>query len=48
MKVMDFEFAMGFFSLPMAELTGTRGKVLCVDIQKGMLSELEKKPKRKI
>lgn len=47
MKVMDFGCAMGFFSLPMAKLTGTRGKVLCVDIQKGMLSELEKKAEKK-
>ena len=47
MKVMDFGCAMGFFSLPMAELTGTEGKVLCVDIQKGMLSKLEKRAKKK-
>ena len=41
MTVLDAGCAMGFFSLPLARMVGPSGKVLCVDIQKKMLSKLE-------
>ncbi len=43
MKVMDYGSAMGYFSLPMAKMTGDSGKVYCVDIQKKMLEKLSKR-----
>ena len=43
MKAVDFGSAMGFFSLAMAKLIGDSGKVYCLDIQKRMLSKLEKR-----
>jgi ubiquinone/menaquinone biosynthesis C-methylase UbiE len=43
MKVMDIGSAMGFFSIPMARMVGTTGKVICVDVQQKMLDVLEKK-----
>lgn len=43
MKVLDVGSAMGFFSLPMAEAVGPRGKVLCVDVQPKMLDVLRKR-----
>jgi ubiquinone/menaquinone biosynthesis C-methylase UbiE len=46
MKVVDLGCAMGFFSLPIAEMVGKDGKVICVDIQKKMISSLEKKAKK--
>lgn len=42
-KVMDAGCAMGFFSLPMALLTGSKGKVICIDPQKRMLDTLDKR-----
>lgn len=41
MKVLEIGPAMGFFSIPMARLTGATGKVYCVDIQQNMLEKLE-------
>jgi len=40
MKVVDYGSAMGYFSLPMAKMVGSTGKVYCFDIQEKMLSKL--------
>ena len=34
MMVLDIGCAMGFFSLPLSEMVGSKGKVICVDVQK--------------
>jgi len=46
MKIMDIGSAMGYFSLPMANLTGTGGKVLCIDMQEKMLDVQLKRAKK--
>lgn len=43
MSAMDYGCAMGWFSIPMAKMTGSHGKVYCVDIQKKMLERLQKR-----
>jgi ubiquinone/menaquinone biosynthesis C-methylase UbiE len=43
MTVLDIGCAMGFFSLPAAEMVGPKGKVICVDLQKKMLKALLKR-----
>jgi len=43
MTVLDVGSAMGFFSLPMAEMVGPGGKVVCVDAQPGMLRVLRRR-----
>jgi predicted O-methyltransferase YrrM len=43
MTVLDFGSAMGFFSLPMARIVGPAGKVICVDVQRRMLSVLRRR-----
>jgi ubiquinone/menaquinone biosynthesis C-methylase UbiE len=43
MIVMDYGCAMGFFSIPLAKMTGAEGKVYCVDIQHKMLASLQKR-----
>lgn len=43
MTVMDFGCAMGYFSIPLAKMTGSTGKVYCVDIQEKMLVNLKKR-----
>lgn len=43
MKVLDIGCAMGFFSLPLAEMVGRNGRVICVDIQEKMIKSLEKR-----
>ncbi len=43
MTVLDVGPAMGFFSLPMAEMVGPKGKVVCVDVQPGMLDVLRRR-----
>ena len=40
MTVVDLGCAMGFFSIPMAEMVGPAGRVICLDIQKNMLEHL--------
>jgi len=40
MKIMDYGCAMGYFSIPLARMTGKEGIVYCVDIQKKMLDKL--------
>jgi ubiquinone/menaquinone biosynthesis C-methylase UbiE len=46
MTVMDLGSAMGYFSLPLAEIVGPSGKVVCVDVQEKMLTVLEKRAKK--
>ena len=46
MKVMDIGCAMGFFSLPLAQIVGSNGKVVCVDVQSKMIAALEKRAKK--
>ena len=43
MTVGDIGCAMGYFSLPMAEMVGSTGRVICMDIQEGMLKKLKKR-----
>lgn len=46
MKVLDIGCAMGFFSLPLARMVGTGGKVICVDVQEKMIRSLEKRAQK--
>lgn len=46
MKVLDIGCAMGFFSLPLAEMAGRNGSVICVDIQEKMIKSLEKRARK--
>jgi ubiquinone/menaquinone biosynthesis C-methylase UbiE len=46
MKAMDIGSAMGYFSLPLADLIGSSGKVYCIDMQKGMLDVLMKRARK--
>lgn len=43
MRVLDIGCAMGFFSLPLAEMVGSQGGVICVDMQEQMIKSLEKR-----
>ena len=43
---MDIGCGMGFFSLPLAELVGPSGRVICVDLQERMISSLRKRASR--
>lgn len=43
MTVMDYGCAMGYFSIPLAKMTGSQGNVYCVDIQDKMLTKLKKR-----
>ena len=43
MKILDAGCAMGYFSIPMAEMTGPEGRVYCVDLQGKMLKVLKKR-----
>jgi 2-polyprenyl-3-methyl-5-hydroxy-6-metoxy-1,4-benzoquinol methylase len=43
MTAIDVGCAMGYFSLPMAELVGPSGRVLCVDLQERMIRSLRKR-----
>jgi len=43
MRVLDVGSAMGFFSLPMAEMVGPGGKVVCPDVQPSMLQVLRRR-----
>ena len=47
MTVIDVGCAMGFFSLPMAEMVGPNGKVICIDMQEKMVSKLYRQAKKK-
>ncbi len=46
MKVLDIGCAMGFFSLPLAQMIGLKGKVICVDVQEKMIKSLEKRAQK--
>lgn len=46
MWVMDIGCAMGFFSLPLAQLVGVKGRVICVDLQEKMLAALRRRARR--
>lgn len=43
MTVLDVGSAMGYFSIPLAQTVGPRGKVVCVDMQEKMLAVLRKR-----
>lgn len=47
MTVIDVGCAMGFFSLPLAEMVGPDGKVICIDLQEKMVQRLYRKAKKK-
>ncbi len=47
MTVLDAGSAMGFFSLPLAELVGPNGRVVCVDLQDRMLARLSERARRR-
>ena len=40
---MDLGCGPGVFTLPMAEITGSSGKVIAVDVQEKMLEKVKKK-----
>lgn len=46
MKVLDMGCAMGFFSLPLAEMVGEEGMVVCVDIQEKMIISLQNRAEK--
>ena len=46
MTVLDLGCAMGFFSLPLAEMVGPGGRVVCVDLQERMIRTLKKRAAR--
>lgn len=46
MTVLDVGCAMGFFSLPMAELVGNEGRVICVDLQERMITSLKRRARK--
>jgi len=46
MTVLEIGCAMGFFSLPTAQMVGPNGKVICVDIQEKMIQSLRKRALR--
>lgn len=43
MAVLDVGSAMGYFSLPLAEMVGPKGRVVCIDIQPKMLEVLRRR-----
>ena len=43
MTVVDIGCAMGFFSLPLAEMVGPGGRVVCVDLQERMMRPLNRR-----
>ena len=47
MTTLDIGSAMGYFTLPLAELVGKSGRVIAVDLQEKMISVLAKKAKRR-
>ena len=46
MTVLDVGCAMGFFSLAAARLIGSNGRVVCVDLQSGMIESLKRRADR--
>ena len=43
MTVLDIGCAMGFFSLPLAEMVGENGRVICLDVQEKMIDSVRKR-----
>ena len=46
MTVLDIGSAMGFFTLPLAQLVGPQGKVICVDVQEKMFEVLQNRARK--
>ncbi len=46
MTVLEPGCAMGFFSLPLARMVGSNGRVVCVDLQQKMLDGLRRRAQR--
>jgi 2-polyprenyl-3-methyl-5-hydroxy-6-metoxy-1,4-benzoquinol methylase len=46
MTVLDFGSAMGFFSIPIAQMVGPAGKVICIDLQEKMIARLKKRAQK--
>lgn len=46
MTVLEPGCGMGYFTIPMAEMVGNKGKVIAVDIQAKMLSVLERRARK--
>lgn len=46
MTALDIGCAMGFFSVPLAELVGPTGRVVCLDVQERMLKSLQKRVRK--
>lgn len=46
MNVLDLGCGMGFFSLPIANMIGKRGKVFCIDLQEKMIEGLVKRAEK--
>ena len=46
MTVLDFGTAMGFFSIPLAQIVGPTGMVICIDMQEKMLARLKKRAQK--
>lgn len=46
MTVLDIGCAMGFFSLPLADMVGPTGKVISVDLQEKMITSLKKRAQK--
>jgi 2-polyprenyl-3-methyl-5-hydroxy-6-metoxy-1,4-benzoquinol methylase len=46
MMVLDIGCGMGFFSIPLAQMVGPSGKVICVDMQEKMLKGLRKRAQK--
>ncbi|MBE0427740.1 MAG: class I SAM-dependent methyltransferase [Nitrospirae bacterium] len=46
MKILDIGCGMGFFSLPIAWMVGSKGKVICIDVQEKMIRSLQKRAKK--
>ncbi len=46
MKVLEVGSGMGFFTLPVARMVGSEGRVLCVDVQPRMLAALVRRARR--
>lgn len=45
-SILEIGPGMGFFSIPMACMTGKGGKVYCVDLQQGMLEVLKRRAEK--
>lgn len=46
MTVVDVGCGMGHFSLPLAQMVGSKGRVICVDLQEKMINSLRRRATR--